>query len=652
MGLTLNVQVLQSGQPPGQLVFDSEKHRNIKIGRLTTAQIKLEDVKVARIHAVIEFAGNDASLIDMGSTQGTLVNGGKVAKCKLSHGDQVMIGDTTLVIGFGSPAAAVASDVSATTKAAPPAAAARPPTFTAINPAFAGAAALATAPGVVAGNDSMRRADVASESAGEAAPLRQATQERLRSAAVESRPHPGLLPEEPLTRDNRVLELRLYWNDALLGMYHYVRPKRVTIGENTRTDIFLSSEGLPTEEFPLIRYKDSEYIFTYTTQMEGEIEIGGQLLSLEDAAQSQYAQRDSDLSESHQIKMTDDMRILLHWGGATFALRFVPPPKIVKAPWGKDLDLQFINSSILSLFLHLALIITLAVYPHDTESLKVDLFGEPDRFASLILEAPKENKSTKDMLEKIKKQVEEKKEQIKPSDDKKKVVKPLDVKNVIPKNIPQPKKSAEDKKAELARHFSKLLGGGGAGNLLGGGGAGSLSGSLQNVIGTAGAGSAGAGLAGIGIRGTGPLTGGGIGTSRGVGGIGTTGRLGGGGLGYGAGIGLGNAKQRSMIDLDTPVIEGALPPDVIKKVINENKNQVRYCYEVELQRNQNLEGRVQVKWIIGATGAVAQVVIKDSSIKNANVENCLIGKIKTWKFPPPAGGGTVEVNYPFVFKAS
>ncbi|HET6343910.1 MAG TPA: AgmX/PglI C-terminal domain-containing protein, partial [Myxococcota bacterium] len=114
----------------------------------------------------------------------------------------------------------------------------------------------------------------------------------------------------------------------------------------------------------------------------------------------------------------------------------------------------------------------------------------------------------------------------------------------------------------------------------------------------------------------------------------------------------GGGKARNMIDLDTPVVEGALPADVIKKVINENKMQVRYCYEVELQRNQNLEGRVQVRWLIGATGAVAQVSIKDSTIKNAAVENCLMAKIRGWKFPPPAGGGTVEVNYPFVFKAS
>ena len=73
------------------------------------------------------------------------------------------------------------------------------------------------------------------------------------------------------------------------------------------------------------------------------------------------------------------------------------------------------------------------------------------------------------------------------------------VKLCPPKNVQNNARSAEaDKKAEVAKRFGKLFGGigtgGGAGNLLGGGGGGSLSGTLQNVIGTAGSGSSSAGL--------------------------------------------------------------------------------------------------------------------------------------------------------------
>src|SRR5271165_6493757 len=109
MGSQLTVQILKGGQPIGSQVFDSDANRTIKIGRLPSAQLKLDDPKVSRIHAVIEFSGAEASLIDMGSTVGTAVNGAKIHKVKLKHGDQILLGDTQLVISLGGALPATAS---------------------------------------------------------------------------------------------------------------------------------------------------------------------------------------------------------------------------------------------------------------------------------------------------------------------------------------------------------------------------------------------------------------------------------------------------------------------------------------------------------------------------------------------------------------
>lgn len=84
MGNQLTVQILKGGQPVGSQVFDSDTNRTIKIGRLPSAQLKLDDPKVSRIHAVIEFSGADASLIDMGSTVGTAVNGARSTRSSSS----------------------------------------------------------------------------------------------------------------------------------------------------------------------------------------------------------------------------------------------------------------------------------------------------------------------------------------------------------------------------------------------------------------------------------------------------------------------------------------------------------------------------------------------------------------------------------------
>jgi len=65
----------------------------IKIGRLQTSDIRLDDDKVSRMHAVIEVtAPGEVFIIDLGSASGTLVNGEKINKRKLQTGDQIQVG--------------------------------------------------------------------------------------------------------------------------------------------------------------------------------------------------------------------------------------------------------------------------------------------------------------------------------------------------------------------------------------------------------------------------------------------------------------------------------------------------------------------------------------------------------------------------------
>ena len=684
MGVALNVQIFRGPQQVAAHTFDSDVNRTVKIGRLGSAQIKLDDPAVSRIHAVIEFAGPQVSLIDMGSTVGTLVNDTKVHKVKLNHGDRVAIGETTLLVGIGgpvevatqTPVAAVAGTaqpagaapvapqqmpmapgVAASPVAQPamgqavvpgggiPAAAASPVAYAAPQgmPAQAMSAPQVAPPGSAESIPAPVRFDGGGSDLAAAVP--RITKERLSRAAVESRPHPALPPEEKLSMDNRVLEMRVYWGEVLLAMHHYAEPKKITIGENKNTDFFISSEGLPTEAFPLVRFTGGDYVLAFCHGMDGEIEVDGELSTLTAVRGSSIASKDDELQDTYRITLPLKARGVIHWGGATFTLRFVPPSSPPKKSFFEQLDLQYLNTLVLSLFLHVATLVTLHVVPLDTDALRVDLFDEPDRFTQLVLEGAKKTESTKDLLKKLKKNVEEKKEKLKPKEKPELVVKTKST---------RPVKSKAQKRAEVKQKFQKLFqgggGGAGGGSMLGGGGGGSLAGTLQNVIGSTGRGSGGA-IAGLGIRGSGPQTGGGIGTSRGIAGIGTSGRLGGGTGGYGGNVGGLGRAERGMISLSTPVVMGALPADVIKKVINRNKAQVRYCYEVQLQRNQNLEGRIMMTWIIAATGSVAKVRVKETTMRNPSVERCIASKIKTWKFPAPAGGGIVEVNYPFVFRA-
>src|SRR6185503_16067112 len=73
----------------------------IKVGKLASSHLRIDDETVSRMHAVIEIAGPDGvSLIDLGSTRGTTVNGERITKTRLQSGDEIMFGDARVVVTF------------------------------------------------------------------------------------------------------------------------------------------------------------------------------------------------------------------------------------------------------------------------------------------------------------------------------------------------------------------------------------------------------------------------------------------------------------------------------------------------------------------------------------------------------------------------
>jgi len=99
-------------------------------------------------------------------------------------------------------------------------------------------------------------------------------------------------------------------------------------------------------------------------------------------------------------------------------------------------------------------------------------------------------------------------------------------------------------------------------------------------------------------------------------------------------------------------VQGALSKEVIQRVIRRHLSEIRYCYEQGLQTRPDLEGRVAVKFVVGASGAVQTAVVASSSLGDARVEGCVARSVGRWAFPQPDGGGVVIVSYPFTFQQS
>ncbi len=164
-----------------------------------------------------------------------------------------------------------------------------------------------------------------------------------------------------------------------------------------------------------------------------------------------------------------------------------------------------------------------------------------------------------------------------------------------------------------------------------------------------GRGSRGAGLLGLGMGGGGD----GPGALFGAGAVGTgIGSGMGGGLGMGSG-GIG-ARGRKAREVKVSVmrgrarVSGYLSAEQINRVVRANQAAVRYCYEVEVQRQPNLRGRLEINWRINLAGQVTTARVARTTLRNARVEGCIVRQIRRWRFPQP-DGGEVNVTYPFIF---
>ena len=71
------------------------------LGRSRDCDLRVSDLNVSRRHAEIREQGDRWILVDLGSTNGTLLNGRKIDREQLSDGDTITVGSTEIV--FGEP---------------------------------------------------------------------------------------------------------------------------------------------------------------------------------------------------------------------------------------------------------------------------------------------------------------------------------------------------------------------------------------------------------------------------------------------------------------------------------------------------------------------------------------------------------------------
>ncbi len=83
------------GANAGQ-IYTVTKPRTV-LGRGTESDVQLQDSEVSRRHAMLEIRGDEAMVVDLGSTNGTYVDGVRVQKASIFSNQEFSLGTTTLM---------------------------------------------------------------------------------------------------------------------------------------------------------------------------------------------------------------------------------------------------------------------------------------------------------------------------------------------------------------------------------------------------------------------------------------------------------------------------------------------------------------------------------------------------------------------------
>lgn len=77
-------------------------HPVTRIGRGTDADLRIDDPGISRNHAELRRSGGDVTIVDLGSTNGVVVDGRRVDELRLRDGSEVRLGSTTLTFHEGA----------------------------------------------------------------------------------------------------------------------------------------------------------------------------------------------------------------------------------------------------------------------------------------------------------------------------------------------------------------------------------------------------------------------------------------------------------------------------------------------------------------------------------------------------------------------
>jgi pSer/pThr/pTyr-binding forkhead associated (FHA) protein len=618
----------------------------IVIGHGSGVNIDLQSPEVSSIHCAIEKRGDGYYLCDLGSEQGTYIDGKLVVDQQILSGENFQVGPFAIYFLLGNQKNAEIEQP----RSAPP-----PPEPRSAPPVEPPPAAPAPKP--------PKQAGIATSvlATGATAPAASPKGKILKSGnSLKDVIRPGT---------GSKAEVIVSWHERILTTYHFPLNGQITLG--TAGDVSVPAGTVP-ENWKFLNFRDNAIEINVPNGTTAEILRGGEL---------------SQVRDNKFIIKSGEAAFITVINGIQLAVRFAPKAPVVLLDSPFVLGITEFAGVLAALIL--AVLTSLIVSVNKPKPVENE--AEVQRLAKVVFEQKKPPTPV---------QVAEEPATPKPPETKPVEVqkvnleeKKKDVKTAAPKQETQEtKQAASGKASEVKPKDSKLktkmftstkqggavktgetnganakskepdpknsgllaaFGSGGARNKLDKAysGSGELLGAGEKANGTSGfnANRSGDDL-GSRAKDTGA---GGAGTAtQGIAGVGTQGR-GTGMTGAGAGMGFGD-KGKVQIEAggNEENFTGTIDKEAVRRVVKSALAQFKACYEKEYRMNSKLEGKVVVQWEIHEQGIAknAQIVKVKSTINNSAVEECVKNRMMALKFPEPPPGTAAEVTYPFIFQ--
>lgn len=657
----------------------------IKIGRLASSHLRLDDEAVGRMHAVIEVGPSDVRLIDLGSNMGTRLNEQAIDRNhELRSGDRMQIGPYRIEIAIADAAPSVAALVApASTQTLVETKPAQVSVDLAkvedrsaqvvevvtmygrsvVDVAHVGQAKARTRSAapllglgalLFVGGASLFGYEVAQ-------PWQEYTQARIEAEQAHAeRPEAPGLGTGGLGLGLALLGLvpfmagALRMRDEVLDAY--------TIGESPAASFKVAGRDLPNPDaMPIVERSAEGYSLTFTPSMRGTLELEGQSIALQDlAATGRAVLRDG----AYRFPLPSGARAKLQHGELAFHVALVHRGAIVAGR--SEVDWPFWAYAGGTGVIGMGFYLLMRATPADALAFALADDEADARYARYFHQA--------DLVE----DVEPEPADETPSEESSggtpgsraagaegQAGKPTS-RNTNgaykvagnSRSVPQLGRTVDlDMQARNAGILGVLAQQNGHFLAAANGGAFTVGQDdadiWGNMTGTQYAEAYGVG--GLGLVGSG-RGGGGADGLMGVGNIGLMGHGpgSGGGPSYGPKNGSGTAfgpKKDRVPKIDSGTVESTgIDRDMVRRIVRAHINEVRSCYNAGLSKNPNLAGRVLIKFTIMPTGKVATSIVEENTTKDTAVGDCIAKAVKRWGFPK-VSKGTAIVTYPFRLSA-